>query len=235
MNRTIRGWGTAVVVLCAVAVTAGSVAAKDKTSEPGSSAYGKTLAEWLTIYFERSISGNTDTMVKTVKLLPIPAGEWQGDGSFTSGDPSTFVGSMSLTLAPGTPFVLPVAVWFGESYNTGQQDDAEVDASIFTDSHVLVKMDGVAIIDSDVDDLSDYYVAPQYFDPAIVYDEPTDYGSVQANFIQGLGFVHGPLSKGTHTLTLESEIIANVPDYFNPGDLDVGVKYRNTWTITVSK
>ena len=235
MRGTKRGWALGAVVFGAVVAMAGSVAAKDKTSEPGSSAYGKTLTEWMTLYFERSLSGDADSMVKQVKLLPIPAGEWQGDGSFTSDDPSTFVGAMELTLEPGTPFVLPVAVWFGESYDTGQQDDAEVDGAIFTGSRVLVTLDGDAIIDSDVDDLSDWYFGPTYFDPPVVYDEPTDYGATQANFVQGLGFVHGPLSKGTHTLTLESEIIAFVPDYFNPGDLDVGVKYRNTWTITVSK
>lgn len=235
MRQAIRWLITGPLVLCAAGLLAGSVAAKDKTSEPNSKAYGKTLSEWITLYNERALSGSTDTMVNKVKLLPIPAGVWQGDGSFTSADPSTLVGELDVTLKPGTPFVLPIAVWYGESYNTGQQDDAEVDASVFTGSHVLITMDGDAIIDSDVDDLSDWYVAPSYFDPPVVYATPTSYGSTQANFVQGLGFVHGPLSKGTHTLTLESEIIAFVPDYFNPGDLDIGVKYSNTWTIVVTK
>jgi hypothetical protein len=44
------------------------------------------------------------------------------------------------------------------------------------------------------------------------------------------------LSRGDHTLTLESEIITFVPDYYGDGlDLDIGVRYQNSWTIHVSK
>ena len=45
-----------------------------------------------------------------------------------------------------------------------------------------------------------------------------------------------PLSRGVHHLSLESEVIAFVPDYFGAGiALDVGVKFENTWTITITK
>ena len=74
------------------------------------------------------------------------------------------------------------------------------------------------------------------FDPPILYPGPTSYGSVSANFVQGLSFVHRPLSGGDNVLTLESEVIAFVPDYYGPGvDLDIGVKYVNSWTIHISK
>jgi hypothetical protein len=37
-------------------------------------------------------------------------------------------------------------------------------------------------------------------------------------------------------LTLASEIIAFVPNYYGPGvDLDIGVRYQNSWTINVTK
>jgi hypothetical protein len=225
-----------VFALFGIGLSAGSAAANDKTAPPNSKAFGHSLTEWTTLYFERAFTGSTDDTVKRVKLLPIPAGEWQGDGSFTSSDPSTLVGAADVSLKPGTPFVLPVTVWYGESYNTGQKDDAELDSSFFTGSHVLVRMDGTAIIDSAVDNLADWYFGPAYFDPPIVYDHPTSYGSISANFVQGLSFVHRPLSRGDHVLTLESELIAFVPDYYAPGvNLDIGVKFHNTWTIHVTR
>ena len=166
-----------------------------------------------------------------------PARRWAGDGSFTSTDPSTFVGSADVTLKPGTPFVLPVAIWYGESYNTGQQPDAPLPESVFTNSHTLVSVDGKSIIDSNVDDLSRWYIGPSYFDPPIVYAEANPVtGAISADFVQGLSFVHSPLSRGTHTLHLESEVIARISDYYGPGaDLDIGVKFVNDWEILVTK
>jgi hypothetical protein len=222
-------------VLLAIGVTAGAAAASDKTAPPNSKAFGKSLTEWTSLYFERAFTAGSDT-AKRVKLLPIPVGQPQGGGSFTSSDPGTLVGAADVTLKPGTPFILPVAIWYGESYNTGQEDDAELDRSVFTGSNVLVRVDGTAIIDSNVDDLARWYIGPEYFDPPIVYDQPTSYGSISANFVQGLSFAHRPLSRGDHVLTLESEIIAFVPDYYGPGvDLDIGVRFRNSWTIHVTK
>ena len=224
-----------ILALLGVSFTGGAAAAGDQTAPPNSKAFGRSLTEWTTLYFERAFTGASDT-VKRVQLLPLPVGERQGDGDFTSAHPSTLVGTADLTLKPGTPFVLPVAAWYGESYNTGQQDDAPLDRSIFTDSAVHVTIDGVAIIDSNVDDLERWYFGPAYFEPPILYSEPTSYGSVSANFVQGLSFVHRPLSAGDHVLTLESEVIAFVPDYYGPGaDLDIGVKYVNSWTIHISK
>ena len=190
----------------------------------------------MVLYFEWSFTGVVDPAAKGVKFLPIPNGVPEGGGSFTAADPGTLVGSAEVTLKPGTPFVLPVVAWYGESYNTGQQPDAELRKSIFTKSNALVRVDGKAVIDSKRDNLARWYVPPACFDPPIVYPEPTSSGSISANFVQGLNLVHGPLSKGDHVLTLKSEFIALVPNYYGPGnDLNVGVKYQNTWTIDVTR
>ena len=233
-----RRWGVVPVLLAlaTTAITGGTAAATPGTAPPNSKAYGQSLTDWTTLYFERAFTGGANT-AKRVQLLPIPPGEWAGDGSFTSTDPSTFVGSADVTLKPGTPFVLPVAIWYGESYNTGQQPDAPLPESVFTNSHTLVSVDGKSIIDSNVDDLSRWYIGPSYFDPPIVYAEANPVtGAISADFVQGLSFVHSPLSRGTHTLHLESEAIARISDYYGPGaDLDIGVKFVNDWEILVTK
>jgi len=235
---TWRTWIAAPVALAVagIGITAGTASATAHTAPPNSKAFGKSLADWTSTYFIPGFSGSPiDT--GHVSLLPLPAGTPVG-GTGTSTDPVTVVGQLNVSLKTGTPFVLPVAVWFGEKYDpaTGLPDDAPLSASVFTGSNVLVKVDGVAVIDSHRDNLARWYVAPQYYDPPITYPEPTSYGSIAANFVQGLAFVNRPLSKGVHTLTLESEIITFVPNYYGPGlNLDIGVKFRNSWTITVTK
>lgn len=76
-------------------------------------------------------------------------------------------------------------------------------------------------IDSEVDDLADFFFEPQLFEPTIPYDMPTDYGAVGAIWVKGIGLLHVPLEPGEHTLhlVLLSE--------------DAGVGYDNTWNITV--
>jgi hypothetical protein len=128
-------------------MTAGTASATDHTAPPNSKAFGKSLASWTSAYFVPGFSGSPIDTIKNVKLLPLPAGTPAG-GGFTSSDPGTLVGTLDVTLKPGTPFVLPVAIWFGEKYNNGLPDDAPLSASVFTGSHVLVKVDGVAVIDS---------------------------------------------------------------------------------------
>jgi hypothetical protein len=234
-----RTWIAAPVALAVIGIgiTAGTASATDHTAPPNSKAFGKSLADWTSAYFVPGFSGSPIDTIKKVKLLPLPAGTQVG-GDFTSSNPATVVGALDVTLKPGTPFVLPVAIWFGEKYSTppGLPDDAPLNASVFTGSNVLVKVDGVAVIDSHKGDLARWYVAPQYYDPPITYPAPTSYGSIAANFVQGLAFVHHPLSKGDHTLTLKSEIITFVPNYYGPGlNLDIGVRYENSWTIHVTK
>jgi hypothetical protein len=230
-----RRWvvAPAVIAVAGLSFLAGPAAAKANPVPPNSKAFGHSLSDWMTRYFEAAFGRPADGT--RITSLALPAGDCAG-GSFTSTDPGTCVGHLDLALAPGTKFMLPIAAWYGESYNNGTPDDAPLSASVFTGSHVLIQLDGSTLIDSSKDDLSQWYFGPNSFVPPIVYSAPTDYGSISANFVQGLGMTSRPLSRGVHHLSLKSEVIAFVPNYHGPGaDLDVGVKYENTWTITVTK
>ena len=66
---------------------------------------------------------------------------------------------MDVTLKPGTPFIMPVSFWYAEVYVDGSIDPFLPDA-VFTESNVLVKIDGKTVIDSDKVDLSKFYVKP---------------------------------------------------------------------------
>ena len=70
------------------------------------------------------------------------------------------------------------------------------------------------------------------YDAPLPYATPTNYGSDALVFVQGFGFVHQPLSKGVHTLTLESSAILPAGIYANLIG-GFGNRYQNRWTITV--
>jgi hypothetical protein len=222
--------GVLLLVLASAPVEAG-----DKPSPPQSQAFGKSLAEWLVSYFTWALGGDQTNPDGRVLFLPIPASE-PVSGSGTPDDPLVLVGHADVTVKPGTPFVLPIAVFIGELYGPDVDvpfnPDPEVPESVFEGTDILITLDGQPIIDSTTEDKFRYYVPPQYFEEPIFYDQPTSSGSIAAVFVQGFVFVHPPLSKGTHTLTLRSSLILpagvypNVPDGF-------GFVYENSWTITV--
>lgn len=217
---------SAALLVAAMLVVAGQAPA----SPPGqSNAYGKSLTEWMTLYMTWVLGGDQADHVGKVEFIPLPAEE-PVSGSGTFEDPVLLAGEADVTLKPGSPFVLPVAVWFGEEYESGAVDPV-LPAGVFTQSTVTVQVDGKTVMSSDRDDLEKFYVPPTDFDPEIVYPEPTSYGSVGAVFFQGLGFVHGPLSVGTHTITVVSEIKVFDPDL----GLDLGIEYVNKWNVTVKK
>ncbi len=203
---------------------AANAIAGDGAAPAQSHAFGKSLTEWMTLYWQWSIGGGPDH-VGHVSFLPQPAPGAPVSGDFSFDDPGVFVGELEVRLRPGTAFVLPVSAWVGESYlpELGFSDDSPLDPSVFTIAEVM--LDGKSLIDSS--NLGDYNYGPAYFDPPIAYEDPTGYGANAAIFVQGVGFVHGPLSKGTHTLTLVSAI--QIPEY------DLGVMFMNTWTIVVRK
>jgi hypothetical protein len=136
---------------------------------------------WLRSYFGQ---GNPGGAVARVALMPLPAGQLVS-GSGTFDDPATLVVQLTATLKPGSPFVLPVAQWYWERYEGYPEvpGDEVLPEGSFTD--VLVTLDGRTLIDED--NLGDFYFGPVYLDPPIVYDQSTDYGSVAAVFVQGVG------------------------------------------------
>jgi len=186
--------------------------------------WGRSLGEWNMLYWYWSLGGPQDDHVGHVAFLPIPAGDWAG-GTGAYDDPALYVGHLDWTCEPGTAFVLPMSCWIGETYDPalGIPDDQPLDASIWLSSHVRVTLDGKRIITK----AAPYYWGPVWFPEPVMYPEPTSYGSIGALWVQGIGFVHPPLSVGRHRLDLHSE--------FMEPDLNIGTRYHNTWTIIVRK
>ena len=232
---TVIGLALAVALFAATKFTAEAFGGDPP---PQSSAFGKTLTEWMQLYETWLIGGGSDH-VGHVKFLPLPAGT-QVTGSGTYDDPGVFVGHLDVSLKPGTPFVLPVTIWYGESYEPGlgYPDDPALPADLFTDpakNVIAVYIDGSPVMDSTRASVSPFYFGPAPID--VVYPQPTSYGSIAAIFVQGVGFVNTPLSVGTHTIQLLSGL--RVPPDSSILNLSiypegVGVVYMNSWTITVA-
>lgn len=231
-----RGSGAAVmsVILAIVAAVfwVAPVAATDsgapRIAPPVSHAYGKTLPEWLDIYWRWSLGTAQDPAQSTVghvQLMPQPAEELVS-GSGTPEDPAVLVGELAITLRPGTPFVLPLVGIVGERY-AGYPAVPDDDPALFTDLlegiSVNLTIDGRTII-SDANQAA-FYLPATFLDPIVIYPEPTSYGSVAAIWFQGIFIVSPPLSVGVHVIHLDATNI--VPGVF-------GLVYDNTWIVTVT-
>ena len=217
--------------IVATAFWVASVAAAEgapRIAPPNSHAYGKSLTEWLSTYWRWAYSGAdpAQSTVGHVKLLPLPAGTCTGD--FTPSSPAVCVGQLEITLRPGTPFVLPLAVWIVERYEgypTTPDDPAFPDSVFLEGVSPSFYIDGRLVI-SDANKAA-YYVPLTAFDPIVVYPAPSSYGSVAAVSFQGYGIVSPPLSVGTHVIKLYEPYIIESP-------VSYGVIYDNTWIVTVT-
>ena len=195
---------------------------------PGhSKAFGASLAQWQEVYWAWTYGGmdlptdqNGNTVSDHVVLMPIP--ETPGDGT---------PGSIDVTLSPGQPFMLPLWIWLGASYDDGTPDDPPVDLSVFETLDITVKIDGATVIDCD--NVMDYY-SEFDFDPAVpLPPEWSPYMDIV--WFQGIGMAHPPLSAGRgghHTINLDVKNIFPVIDAF--GD-EYFSEYHNTWNVTVEK
>jgi hypothetical protein len=230
----ITGLALAVAMLAAPRMT---TEARGQASPPQSKAFGKTLTEWMQLYWTWLLGGGEDH-VGRVKFLPLPDhfGDLVG-GSLTYDDPGILVGHVDVTLKPGTPFVLPVIVGYAETYEPalGYPDEPALPAEVFTDPSnlITVYIDGKPVLDSTLASVSPFYFGPAPI--SVTYPEPTPSGAIGAILVQGIGFVHPPLSVGTHTI----ELVAGVrfppglitPSVYPEGQ---GVVFLYSWTITVS-
>ena len=240
MKRTvIASIGLALLVLLQVVMCV-PLEAGTTASPPQSRAYGKTLSEWMRLYFTWFTSGAVGAdHVGHVRFLNLPA-PVPVSGTGVYADPATLQGHLDIALRPGTPFVLPVVSWVGETYDPalGYDDDPVLPAEIFTDASqvtIKVSIDGKPVMDSTSTSVGPFYFGPVPLD--VTYATPTFYGAVGAIFVQGIGFVHSPLSVGTHTIELDSELlIPPDPALLNPNlyPEGVGIRFLNSWTITVS-
>src|SRR5215472_9172847 len=204
MKRVITMTCLTLVVTLLVALGT-TVDAGPKASPPQSAAFGKRLPEWMQLYITWLLAGGSDH-VGPVTFLAIPSGNViEGTGTFD--DPATVQGHLDVRQAPGTPFVLAVVGWFGETYlpSLGYPDDPPLPAEFFTDpskATIKVYVDGTRVMDSTIASVSPFYYGPVDLD--VTYPAPTSYGSTGAIFTQGIGFVHPPLSVGTHTIQLDA-------------------------------
>jgi hypothetical protein len=211
-----------IVTVVALAVTAlwvSQAVAKPKVAPPNSNAFGKTMAEWLTVYW-RSLFEGGEGKVGNVLLLPMPAGVCEGEG--TEQNPNVCVGELDITIEAGTAFVLPLFAWIGERYDgyPGVPDDEPIpDDLLIAWTHPNLTLDGEIIVSDE--NKESFYVGQTLFDPPIVWAPPSPAGLV---WFQGFGIVCPPLSEGEHVLHLY-EPFSLFDSYF-------GV-YDNTWNITV--
>lgn len=199
---------------------------------PDSKAFGKTLTEWMGIYWQWFYSTGGDlaqSKVGPVQLMPLPNGTQTG-GSGTPDDPAVYVGQLEITLPAGTPFVLPEYSWVGELYQDGSQDPPMDNAVALASGHPTLTIDGRTII-TDANKAA-FYVPLTYFDPVVMYPTPSSYGSVGDVYYQGVAFVSPPLTPGTHVIHLYEPLIFEAGAYAGlPAGL--GLIYDNTWIITV--
>jgi hypothetical protein len=209
MKRTV--WA-----LCAV-FALGAVAYA--TPPGGSHAYGKSLTDWMKGYMTYLLGVDQPTRDKNVVYMPLPAAIDTGGGHFE--------GEMNVSLKTGDAFAMTIYVWYGELYGDDSTDpwDYVEPAGITDDTNVLLKIDGKTFIDSSKDDMSDWYFEfdPTQWDNPVYYAAPTELGAIAAVWAKGLGFVHAPLSKGTHTM----EIWVTNGTY--------GGDWHNVWHISVTK
>ena len=210
----------------------GGAACRPFVAPPNSRAYGKSLAEWLEIYWRWTLENGADpdqSMVGRVKLFPIPVPELVS-GSGTPDDPAHLRGQIDVTIPAGTPFVMPQFAWTAERYDPslGIPDDPPLpDTALLAGVSPNLTIDGCTVM-SDANERR-FYVPPTAFDPPAVYPEPSSYGSIAALSFQGCGVVALPLPPGDHVMTLyEPYIIDDVLGF------SFGVIYDNTWNIHVT-
>jgi hypothetical protein len=211
-----------VLVLFALSLAPTSfVSAGSKPSPAHSSAFGKSLEEWMLTYTSWALGGtkiapdaNNNAQAGHVVLLPLPS--TPGDGT---------PGSLNVKLDSGQPFAMPLFQWLGNSYVDGSVDPM-ADVNDFRNMEITLKIDGQTVITTR--NVMDYYTEGT-FDPPITTDLPPGIGATAWVFAQSVGLVHPPLSPGKHTITLDESV--SLADLGFPGP----VVYHNTWNITVNR
>jgi hypothetical protein len=183
---------------------------------PGSSAFGKNLAQWQALWLDWDVGDvtlETDTYGNArsgpVVLLSVP--NTPGDGT---------PGSLNLTLGVGERFVLPLMLLYGNSYDNGTPNDALVSPSDFQNGTLKLTLDGATIMDNTT--AFQFYTSTVY-NPPLPFDFPPFTTII---WVQGISMVHTPLLPGQHTMTLDEKF--TFPEY------SVTFEYHNTWHLTVA-
>jgi hypothetical protein len=179
-----------------------------------------SLADWQALWLAWFIgdvdippddNGNAD--VGHLVLMPIPNAA--GDGTPASVD---------VTLDAGQGFVLPLWSTYGFSYSDGTPNDPLVPLSVFKTLKFNFSIDGKTVIDHR--NLMDYYSQTLFPPPGLPLDLPPADAIIS---LQCIGIVHGPLSPGKHTMTLDAVNTQALPPQYGGGFAE----YHNTWDVTV--
>lgn len=202
---------------------------------PGfSSAFGKSLGDWMKLYAIWNFGGDQadheGKMIFVPDVNQAPAGDWNYDEPTNTWN---YVTEMDLRLHPGDKFCAPLFYYYGWEYEDGSIDDPN-DAywlGVLTGARIELTLDGEVLVDSDASDYMDNWFDPVYFGDALLFDQTNEYGAVGIAYVQGFGYAHQPLSKGTHTLVWSLHM-----DEFDPNwDEEYAIGNQVTWHITVAK
>lgn len=229
-----KSWLAVLAAVAALGIAVPSMNAdKPGAATPTSNAFGQSFAEWMRDFWAWTYGGvGQPLQANNVLFLSIPApATWEDWAGKPIG-----IGELNVTVKPGTKIVLGVLAWIGETYDPAYIDpstgkpipnDQPWPQSEFLppNGEAVITLDGVPLVDAS--NLADFYYEPINFKETLWYATPTDYHSIGAIWVQGIGVVLPPMSAGTHTLTLYSW------DSWMNLYGDGGLGWSNTWHITV--
>jgi hypothetical protein len=186
------------------------------------------LGFWMNAYWTWALGGDQADRIGNTIFMPLPEGV-----PISEDCPTILVGELDVTLKVGEQFVMPMFAFVGETYLEDIPDDNpdDIPQELFTSATVVLKMDGKVVLDSSVKDLDRFFFDATYFDEPIFYGEPTEYGSIGAIWVKGIGFIYPPLPPGQHKMEL---FVDTGLDLIGSGGICT-LQFINTWNITVEK
>jgi hypothetical protein len=196
-----------------------------KIEPPTAYSHGKSPTEWLSLYFEYAYGPTPppNPLGHVYFLTPGPTGDTTGTG--TLADPLILPSHADVTIHAGTAMVIVPISWYGEIY-ADHVDSVVPDSWWGTLVTGSVTLDGSTVVQH----LEDYYVPVEEFNPPLIYAQPTSYGSLGIAFVQGTVLLCEPLSVGVHHLADTASVLLPADNGVLP---ETGLRYLNSWTITV--
>jgi hypothetical protein len=82
------------------------------------------------------------------------------------------------------------------------------------------------------ENVTSYYIPPQYLDPPYLYPQPTSYGSIGIYSVQGWCVFCRPLAPGVHQISFSASAL--IPDDNGVLPYGSGFIYHISYTITVA-
>jgi hypothetical protein len=227
MKKLALIFSTIAAILISAGVVAGGV---NPVSPPNSNAFGKSLDEWMGIYWRQYLTLPNVVGEKNVTFPPIvcPDPAAGCNCAYPSPYPDWHaVCEFNITVAPGTPLVLPFFGWLAYSDTDylppecfGQLCNGPAPVNlreVFADA----TLDGRPIAEPS----AAFYVGPTPFEPPIQCTEID-----MCVLYQAIGVAIKPLTPGVHKLVLHSGMWGQ--DFPGPEGF-WGYTYDNTWNITV--